>query len=148
MSYNKTVLMGNLTADPELKYTPKGAAVCDFNLAINRKWKDQSGQMQEDVDFIGVIAWGKQAELVAEYFRKGRPLMLEGRLSQESWEDKNTGQKRSKTRVVLEKLVFLPSGGDRSEQGAAAAPSRESSAAPASRGAGYQGAEDDDDVPF
>ena len=147
-SYNRVVLIGNLTRDPELRYTPKGTAVARLNMAMNRKWRNNSGETQEDVTYVEVDTFGKQAETLGKYMKKGKPLLVEGRLRFDSWEDKETGKKRSQLRVVLEQFSFLPSGGDRSEQGAPAAPSRESSAAPASRGAGYQGAEDDDDVPF
>lgn len=102
--------MGNLTADPELKYLPKGTAVCQFNLAINRRWKDEFGNQKEEVTFVGVKAWGRQAETIAQYIKKGRPLMVEGRLTQESWDDKTTGAKKSKTLVTLESFQFLDSG--------------------------------------
>jgi single-strand DNA-binding protein len=106
-SFNKWIGIGNLCADPELRYLPKGTAVTQFNIACNRKWKDESGQQKEEVTFIGVKAWGRQAETICQYLKKGRPLMVEGRLTQESWDDKTTGKKQSKTLVTLESFQFL-----------------------------------------
>ena len=102
--------MGNLCADPELKYLPKGTAVCQFNLAINREWKNEVGEKKKECVFIGVKAWGKQAETISQYLKKGRPLFVEGRLTQEEWNDKTTNAKRSKTLVTLESFQFLDSG--------------------------------------
>jgi single-strand DNA-binding protein len=110
-SFNKVILIGNLTADPELRYLPKGTAVAQFNVACNRRWKDESGQQKDEVTFIGVKAWDKQAETIFQYLKKGRPIMIEGRLTQEEWQDKQSGTKRSKTLVTLESFQFLDSGG-------------------------------------
>src|SRR6202167_26106 len=99
-SFNKVILAGNLTRDPELRYTPKGTAVAQFTLAINRTWKSETGESKEEVSFIDVEAWGRQGEVIAQYMRKGRPLLVEGRLKQDSWEDKTTHQKKSKLKVV------------------------------------------------
>ena len=107
-SYNRVILIGNLTADPEVRYSQDGSAIAGFNLAINERWKSKDGQDQERTDFIGVSAFGKQAELVQRFFSKGKPIMLEGKLRQETWEDKDTGKKRSKTTVRMERLMFLP----------------------------------------
>src|SRR5678816_2634845 len=101
-SFNKVILAGNLTRDPELRYTPKGTAVARIGLAINRTWKNETGETKEEVTFVDVDAWGRQAEVIAQYLRKGRPLLMEGRLKFDQWEDKNTHQKQSKLRVVLE----------------------------------------------
>src|SRR5688500_12742826 len=100
--YNKVILIGNLTRDPELRYTPKGTAIAKLGLAVNRSWRDENGETKEEVAFIDVEAWGRQAETVGQYLKKGRPIMVEGRLKFDSWEDKQTQQKRSKLSVVLE----------------------------------------------
>ncbi len=118
-SYNKVLLLGNLTRDPELRVTPKGTAVCQFGLAVNRQFKDESGQTREEVTFVDLEAWGKQAETIAKYLTKGRPLFVEGRLKLDQWDDKTSGQKRSKLKVVLENFQFL--GGPR-EGGAPGSP--------------------------
>jgi single-strand DNA-binding protein len=117
---NKVMLIGNLTRDPELRYTPKGTAVADISLAINRNWTNDSGQKQEETTFVGVTLWGRQAELAQQYLTKGRPVYIEGRLSQESWDDKETGKKTTKTKVIAEAMQFLGGGQDRSQQGQAA----------------------------
>jgi len=109
-SFNQVILMGNLTRDPELRQTPNGQSVCSFSLAINRSWQDQSGQQQDAVDYFDVTAWGKLGELVNQYLSKGRRCLVQGRLSQRSWEQ--DGQKRSKVEVVATDVTFLdgPSG--------------------------------------
>ncbi len=101
-SFNKVILLGNLTRDPELRYTPKGTAVARLGLAVNRSYKTDSGESKEEVTFIDVDAWGKQAELISQYLRKGNPIFIEGRLKLDQWDDKQTGQKKSKLGVVLE----------------------------------------------
>lgn len=144
---NKVMLIGNLTRDPELRYTPKGTAVAEIGMAINRVRTNDQGQRQEDTTFVDVTLWGRQAELAQQYLTKGRPVYIEGRLQMDTWEDKNSGQKRSKLKVVGENMQFLgggggggrPSGGG-SQQ--AAAPSQGGSPAPADPG------EPDDDIPF
>jgi single-strand DNA-binding protein len=153
-SFNKVILAGNLTRDPELRYTPKGTAVARFTLAVNRTWKSESGESKEEVSFIDVDVWGRQAEVICQYMRKGRPLLVEGRLKLDSWEDKTTHQKQSKLKVVLESFSFIDS--NRPEGGAppSDAPRRPAPApapppakpAEASEGEG-PGAEEDD-VPF
>lgn len=110
MNLNKLLLAGNLTRDPEMKFTAKGMAICAFGIAVNRKWKTEGGQEQEEVTFVDVTAFGKQAEVIAQYLKKGNPLFLEGRLKLDQWDDKQTGQKRSKLGVVLESFQFLPRG--------------------------------------
>src|SRR6476661_2227647 len=112
-SYNKVLLMGNLTRDPELRYTPKGTAVAKIGLAINRVWRDESGANKEDVTFVDVDAWGKHAETISQYLKKGRPILVEGRLKLDQWDDKQTNQKRSRLGVVLESFQFLDSGSNR-----------------------------------
>ncbi len=109
-SYNKVILIGNLTRDPELRYTAKGTAIARIGLAVSRKWRNEAGEMQEETTFVDVDAFGRQAETIGQYLKKGRPIMIEGRLRLDQWEDKNTGQKRSKLGVVLEVFQFLDSG--------------------------------------
>lgn len=109
-SYNKVILIGNLTRDPEIKHTPKGTAVTDIGLAVNRNFTTDSGEKREEVTFIDITLWGRIAEIVGEYCKKGRPLMVEGRLQLETWDDKATGQKRSKLKVIGENIQLLGSG--------------------------------------
>jgi single-strand DNA-binding protein len=112
-SFNKVVLMGNLTRDPELRHTPSGTAVSEIGLAVNRTWFDkQTNSKKEDVTFVDVTLWGRQAEVAAEYLSKGRGVLIEGRLQLDQWDDKETGQKRSKLRVVGENMTMLPGRGD------------------------------------
>lgn len=108
-SVNKVMLIGNLTRDPEVRYTPKGSAVADIGLAINRYFTLENGEKREETTFVDVVLWGRQAELAQQYLSKGRPVFIEGRLQLDSWEDKTTGQKRSKLRVVGENMQFLGS---------------------------------------
>ncbi|MEI8106321.1 MAG: single-stranded DNA-binding protein [Verrucomicrobiota bacterium] len=108
-SYNKVTLIGNLTRDPELKYTPKGTAIADIGLAVNRSYTTDTGEKKEEVTFIDVTLWGRIAEIVGEYCKKGRPLFVEGRLQLDSWDDKATGQKRSKLKVIGENIQLLGS---------------------------------------
>jgi len=114
-SYNKVILIGNLTRDPEIRYTPKGQAVAKVGLAVNRKWKGEDGQEREEASFIDVDAFGKQAELIAQYLKKGAPLFVDGRLKMDTWDDKESGKKQSKLKVVLEGFQFL--GGGQKEGG-------------------------------
>src|ERR1041384_6403447 len=107
---NKVLLMGNLTRDPELRVTPKGTPICQFSLAINRTFKMESGETREEVIYVDIEAWGKQGETIAKYCTKGRPLYVEGRLRLDQWEDKNTKEKRSRMKVVLEQFQFLGDG--------------------------------------
>jgi single-strand DNA-binding protein len=110
-NFNKVILAGNLTRDPELRYLPKGTATARLGLAINRQWRDESGQTKEEVTFVDVDAWGKQAETICQYLKKGQPILIEGRLKLDTWDDKQTNQKVSKLRVVVEGFQFLGSGG-------------------------------------
>lgn len=111
-SFNQVTLMGNLTRDPELRQTPNGQSVCSFSLALNRSYKDSSGEWQEVTDFVDIVAWGPLGERVAQYLTKGRPALVSGRLQSRSWEQE--GQKRSKVEVVAQDVTFLggPGGGD------------------------------------
>ena len=152
---NKVLLLGNLTRDPEVRYTPKGTAVADIGLAINRVWNNEQNQRQEETTFVDITLWGRQAELAQQYLGKGRGVFIEGRLQMDTWEDKASGQKRSKLKVVAENLQFLPDGkggsgggfqssqGGASHGGAGGAPSR-----PASRSAPTQASSSMDDGPF
>jgi single-strand DNA-binding protein len=116
-NFNKVYLMGNLTRDPEMRVTPKGTAICQFGLAISRSWKDESGQTREETAFVDIEAWGKQGEIISKYCTKGRPLFVEGRLKFDQWEDKTSGQKRSKLKVVLENFQFIGGRGDGAQAG-------------------------------
>lgn len=164
---NKVMLIGNLTRDPELRHTPKGTAVAEIGLAINRVWNDDSGQKQEEVTFVDVTLWGRQAEIAQQYLTKGKPVYIEGRLQIESWDDKQTGQKRSKLKVVGETMQFLGSAGDREnksgmsqEESSARARQRQPDGTRAANAAGHppgsasatsdhlDGFEEDDDIPF
>ena len=106
---NKVMLIGNLTRDPEVRYTPKGTAVAELGLAINRYFTAENGEKREETTFVDVTLWGRQAEVAGEYLKKGRPVFIEGRLQLDSWDDKQTGQKRNKLKVVGEGLQLLGS---------------------------------------
>jgi len=121
-SFNKVIIAGNLTRDPELRYTPKGTAVARIGLAVNRVYTTETGEKKEEVTFIDVDAFGRQAEVIGQYMKKGRPLLVEGRLKLDSWEDKNTKQKQSKLKVVLESFSFIDSKGGDASSGVAEAP--------------------------
>jgi single-strand DNA-binding protein len=151
-NFNKVILAGNLTRDPELRYTPKGTAVAKLGLALNRTWKTETGENKEEVCFVDVDAFGRQAEVIAQYMRKGRPLLVEGRLKLDSWEDKNTKQKQSKLKVVLESFSFIDSKGAEGGGGSEAprrpaAPSGGGAAKPPASGESEAPIEEDD-VPF
>ncbi len=105
-SFNKVILLGNLTKDPELRYAPSGAPVCNFDLAVNRTYTTQAGERRDEVCYTTIVVWGKQAETCAEFLEKGRPALVEGHLQQRSWETPD-GQKRSKHEVVAERVQFL-----------------------------------------
>jgi single-strand DNA-binding protein len=149
-SFNKVILAGNLTRDPELRYTPKGTAIARLGIACNRKWKSETGEMKEEVTFVDVDAFGKTAETIGQYLKKGRPILIEGRLRYDTWEDKQSGQKKSKLGVVLENFQFLDSGVGRGEGSSEVPRSRP---APGPAAAAPEPAEGDappesDDVPF
>jgi len=107
--FNKVILMGNMTRDPELKYTQNGVALCKFGLAMNRKFKDQSGADREETCFVDVTAWKKTAELVSNYLSKGSQCLIEGELITEEWQDKTTGKNRSKLSVRAVNVRFVGS---------------------------------------
>lgn len=157
-SFNKVIIMGNLTRDPQVRYTPSGTAVSDLGLAVNRTWFDkQSNSKKEDVTFVDVTLWGRQAEVAGEYLSKGRSVLIEGRLSLDQWDDKDSGQKRSKLKVVCENMTMVGGrsdgggggGAPRGQQGGGnyGAPNQggDSYGAPQNQG-GYSGG--DDEVPF
>jgi single-strand DNA-binding protein len=150
-NFNKVILAGNLTRDPELRYTPKGVAIAKFGLAINRSWKTETGEVREEVTFVDIDAFGKQAETIGQYLKKGRPILVEGRLKLDQWDDKQTGQKRSRLGVVLDGFQFLDSG-NRTEGGTEAPRARPAAAPAAASAAATPEAEapepEQDDVPF
>ena len=112
-SYNKVLLMGNLTRDVEVRYTPNtNTAIANIGLAVNRRWRDQSGEMKEEVTFVDCEAWGKTAENISKFFSKGKPIFIEGRLRLDSWQDKTDGSKRSKLKVVVDTFEFVESRGE------------------------------------
>ena len=149
-NFNKVILAGNLTRDPELRYTPKGTAIAKFGLAINRNWTGEDGQKREEVTFVDIDAFGKQAEVIGQYLRKGRPVLIEGRLKLDQWDDKQTGQKRSRLGVVLEAFSFLD-GGNREGGAPSAAPAARPARAAANTPPSDPGTDEPpqgDDVPF
>lgn len=103
---NVVIIGGNLTRDPELRYTPKGTALCQFGIANNREWKNEGGETMAEVSFFDCVAWGRMSEVIAQYFKKGRPIFVRGRLKQESWEDKQTKQKRHAVKIIVEGFDF------------------------------------------
>jgi len=141
--FNKVVLMGNLTRDPELRTTPTGQTVCSFSLAINRTWRNADGEQQEAVDFIDCNAWGKAAEIINQYMQKGRALLISGRLQHRTWDQ--DGQKRSKVEVVVEDFNFVGSG-DGASSGATRASSSSSSNADSQKSKSSSKKDDDEVV--
>jgi single-strand DNA-binding protein len=115
-SYNHVTIIGTLGQDPQVKYTTGGTAVCEVSLAINRQWFDKAtNQKKESVSWVTVVLWGRTAEVAGEYLRKGKSVLIDGRLEESRWDDKDSGQKRSKLKVVCENLVMLGSKQDRAE---------------------------------
>lgn len=135
-NFNKIILMGNLTRDPQLTNLPSGSPVCEFGVAVNRKWKSKEGEQREEVMFVDCRVFGKQAETFNQYMAKGKPILLEGRLQFDQWEDQQ-GNKRSKHRVFVERFTFV---GSRDDQGGQEKPRTET--APSDD---YAGGED---IPF
>ncbi|HUK81159.1 MAG TPA: single-stranded DNA-binding protein [Verrucomicrobiae bacterium] len=131
-NFNKVFLMGNLTRDPEVRYTPKGTAIANIGLAVNRVWTTESGEKKEEVTFVDVEVWGRQAETMGQYLSKGRPVFIEGRLKLDTWDDKETGQKRNKMKVVCEGFQFIGAPKNKAEF-SDAAPSEERPERPAGR---------------
>jgi single-strand DNA-binding protein len=153
-SFNKVILVGNLTRDPELRYTPKGTAIAKIGVAVNRVWTNEAGEKKEEVTFVDVDVFGRTAENVGQYMRKGRPILIEGRLRLDQWDDKQTGQKKSKLGVVAETVQFLgsaPGGGEGAAPAPASAPRAQRpapTAAPAGEPLEGDGPPESDDVPF
>jgi single-strand DNA-binding protein len=162
---NKVMLMGNITRDPEVRYTPKGTAVTDISLAVNRSYTLDDGERREETTFVDVTYWGRQAEVIGEYMKKGRPIYVEGRLQLDQWEDKNTGQNRSRLKIVGDNFQFLGgrdgnSGGGEGQQQQSAPPQQQQQAPPQQQQqsspppgqqqpTGYEPIQDgDDDIPF
>jgi single-strand DNA-binding protein len=134
---NKVMLIGNLTRDPETRHTPKGSAVCDLSLAVNRTYVTDSGEKMQEVTYVDITLWGKQAESAGQYLHKGRAVFIEGRLQMDTWEDKQTGQKRSRLKVLGDAIQFLsgPKEGGSEGYGQQRQPRREQ---PAAGGYGQQ----------
>jgi single-strand DNA-binding protein len=144
-SFNKVIIMGNLTRDPQVRYTPNQTAVTDLGLAVNRTWYDKgSQQKREEVTFVDVTLWGRQAEVAGEYLSKGRSVLIEGRLHLDSWDDKETGQKRSKLKVVCENMTMV---GGRNEQGGGSQGGSEGGGGYSNRGGGGGGGYSDQAAP-
>jgi single-strand DNA-binding protein len=154
-SFNKVILVGNLTRDPELRYTPKGTAVAKIGMAVNHAWTTESGEKKEEVTFVDVDVFGRTAENVGQYMRKGSPMLVEGRLKLHSWDDKETGKKRYQLAVVGESIQFLnrrESSGEAAES-SAPAPAAKHGKKPAGKKSAAKtapdaGGEPEDDVPF
>lgn len=145
--FSKVIITGNLTRDPELRTTPNGATVCSFTVAVNRTYKDSSGTNQESVSFIDCSAWSKPGEIINQYAKKGTGILVSGRLEQRSWEDKTTGQKRSRVEIIVEEFNFL-GGADANGAGSyaagasyGAAPAADTASAAPADGAPADGAE-------
>jgi single-strand DNA-binding protein len=132
MYLNKAIVIGNLTRDPELRSLPSGIKVCTFSLATNRVWKDKNGARQESADYHNVVVFGRQAETVAQYMKKGSSILVEGRMQTRSWDDKTSGEKKYRTEIVADRTQFGPKGGATSGTGTTSAGSK----APASEGGG------------
>jgi len=161
-SFNKVILLGNLTRDPQVRYTPGGTAVAELGLAINRTWFDQKTNTRRDeTTFVDVTLWGRQAEVAGEYLAKGRQVLIEGRLQLDTWEDKESGQKRSKLKVVSENMKMVGGKGDSPRgdggggggRGEGGRPEGQRSAAPREIESGggaeeFHESQPDDDVPF
>jgi single-strand DNA-binding protein len=151
MSFNKVIILGNHARDPEMRYLPKGTAVTDFTLAVNREWKSESGEKKSEVSFIDCVAFSRHAEVVAKYFHKGDPMLCEGRLKQETWEDKNGGGKRSRLKVIMESFSFVGGKKDAGESGPAPIHNRQKTASEIAKESAAPSdapAPEEDDVPF
>jgi len=152
-NFNKVMLMGNLTRDHEIRYTPKGTAVAEIGLAINRYFSGENGEKREETTFVDVTLWGRTAEIAGEYLKKGRPVFIEGRLQLDSWEDKQSGQKRSKLRVVGEGMQLIGSrggagGAEDSDEGPRARASSGGARSSAPPKNAPPSEPDDDEIPF
>ncbi len=125
--FAKAFIVGNVTRDPEMRATPSGAQVCNFSVAVNRSFKGSDGSQQEQVSYIDCVAWGRAGETISQYVKKGSGLLVTGRLEQRSWDDKASGQKRSRTEVIVEDFSFLSNGGGASNGGSSRSSTRSSS---------------------
>jgi single-strand DNA-binding protein len=150
-SFNKVILLGNVTRDPEIRYTPKGTAVTELGMAVNRVYTTDGGEKREEVTFIDVTLWGRTAEIAGEYLKKGRPVLIEGRLQLDTWDDKQSGQKRSKLKVVADGLQLIggrPGGGGGGEVDEERSAARGKPSAPPKAAAAAAAEPDDDEIPF
>ena len=175
-SLNKVMLIGNLTRDPEVRYTPKGTAVTDIGLAVNRSYSTEGGDRREETTFVDITLWGRQAEIAGQYMKKGRPIYVEGRLQMDTWQDKQTGQNRSRLKIIGENFQFLGGrddsgggggggggqqnyggggqqnyGGGGNQYDSGPPPQQQGGGgggAPPSQGGGPDYSEEDDDIPF
>ena len=155
-SFNKVLLLGNLTRDVELRHTPSNMAVANVGIAVNRRYKTESGEQKEETTFVDCEAWGRTAETMSQYLSKGRPIFIEGRLKLDTWQDKTSGENRSKLKVVVENFQFVdsrqdgggggPAGGSR-PAGQRPAPAGAGRAAPAGGQNNYEPIQEDD-IPF
>lgn len=143
-SLNKVMLIGNLTRDPELRHTPKGTSVADLGLAVNRKVQDGNGGWKDETTFVDVTVWGSAADNAGKYLQKGRPIFVEGRIQMETWDDKETGQKRSRLKIVGENIQFLPSS---QKATAGTSPASNNQQQPIDQ-SDIMGNQDDEDIPF
>jgi len=151
MNYNRVQLAGNLTRDPEIKYLPSGVPIASFTIASTRKWKSESGEKKEETAFVDCTAFGKTAEVIVQYHKKGHPIFIEGRLKLDQWDDKASGQKRSKLTVIAESFQFLKAF-DGADNGAAATPAPARGKFALTKAGGTKvaadGKEEEDSVPF
>ncbi len=152
MYLNKAIVIGNLTRDPELKSLPSGIKVCSFSLATNRVWRDKNGARQESADYHNIVVFGRQAETVAQYMKKGNSILVEGRMQTRSWDDKSTGEKKYRTEIIADRTQFGPKGGAVSGGGSTYqgdGPKSQASVEPSEEGIDYP--EEDinpEDIPF
>ncbi len=146
-NYNRTILMGNLTRDPELRYIPSGSAVANLRLAVNRTYKNQNGELKEEVTYVNVVVWGKQAENSNEYLFKGSPVFIEGRLQSRQWETED-GQKRSVLEVVADRVQFMGRKKSGEGEGGYSSDGVKEEAASVSGGTAANSGMTDEDVPF
>ncbi len=159
-SFNKVILLGNITRDIELRHTANNRAVATVGIAVNYRWKTPEGEQKEEVTFVDCEAWGRTAEVMSQYLNKGRPVFIEGRLKLDTWQDKESGQNRSKLKVVVESFQFVDSkgggggGGGGTEEGGGAVTTRPARPTPAAAGAkppeewGGKGPMGEEDIPF
>ncbi len=155
--FSKAIVAGNVTRDPEMRATPSGAQACNFTIAVNRTFRGGDGEQQEQTSFIDCVAWGRSGETIAQYVKKGSGLIVSGRIEQRSWEDKTSGQKRSRVEIVVDDFSFVgggdgATGGSRGSYGGSSASSSRSSAKASEEVVPDDMPEDDainlDDIPF